>query len=416
MSVLSNNVCEIISDPKGIEISQKTNPRLYTKVYFKDSILRFFPFGEIFLNDKQGMINSTYTLFEGMKFNTKIGAPEEKLKNGKTIGGYLQHTYAWSEDQINDTVRDVEYLSGTNSLIVISDYYFKDFVNPTAYKQQPSSIAQTIANDVFEIADQNKIHIDQTNNDLNHIWYQGNRTSRHFLEKTLVQKAYGSRINNFDKVPFVSFVNCAGDFYFCSYSTLFNQSPVATYEMILSTDKLIQPFAIQDISFIAGGAPLNKDKYNQIINTLKDDGSFLEEEVLLNNKILKIDTRLDKYPVLKENTTKPTSIKNFGLYEEKDYDIIEAQKTFDYQNSCLAYRLDVVIMFNPKAVSGNVVEIKIKDFLKQDQYSSTLSGNWLIVESEHYMDIDAAIYSHLTLAKPSITFTPNWPYSAVVLD
>ena len=418
MNSFSKNICEVISEPTGINISQAANPRLFQRVYIRDSMLGYFPYGEVFLQDKQGVLNSTYYLFEGMKFNIKLGFPEEKLKSGKTIGGYIQNTYGWSEDQINDTAKDVEYLSGINSIIFNSDYYFKDFINPVAYKTQPSTIARNIAENVFKINDSNKIFIDNTTNDLDHIWYQGNRTSVEFIQETLVKKAYGSKILGFDKVPFVSFINCNGEFYFCSYATLFNQSPVATYEQKISLDKLQDPFAIQDIKFAAGGAPLNKFRYNQTIHTLQDTGEFLDETILLKNKFLKVNKSSDVYPVYIENTKNPTNIPYLGIQEKKDKDLIDAQKTFMYQNSCLAFRLDIVVLFNPKAITGKVVEIKIKDFLDNDNYSSSLSGNWLIIESEHYMDQDAAIYSHLTLARPSVTFKQNWPsaYRANVLS
>lgn len=421
MNSFSKNICEVISEPAGIKLSLETNPRIFERIFFKDSMLKFFPFGEIFLNDKQGVIVTNYVLLEGMKLSIKLGFPEDKDDNGNPIGGYMQHDYAWSEDQINDSVRDTEYISGINSMILISNSFMNDYINPTAYKQQPSTIARMIAEDVFKIQDPNKIHIDETNNDLNHIWYQGNRTHRHFLENTLVQKAYGSKIQGYDKTPFVSFINCNGEFYFCSYATLFNQTPIATYEQKLDINKVMNYYLIQDIHFAAGGVPLNKKVYNQDINRLEytgglnDEKYFAKETILLKDKILKINIATDKYPVYKQNTIQTSAVHNYGIYEEGDLDLYEAQNNFMYQNSCLAFRIEITILFNPKAISGKVIELKIKDFVNEDQYSPSLSGKWLIIDSEHHMDRDATIYSHLTLAKPSISFPKNWPYSANII-
>ena len=38
MSVISNNICEVISEPAGIKLSLETNPRIFERIFFKDSI------------------------------------------------------------------------------------------------------------------------------------------------------------------------------------------------------------------------------------------------------------------------------------------------------------------------------------------------------------------------------------------
>jgi hypothetical protein len=414
MSVLSSAVFEMISDPSGINLSLETNPRVFSKVFLKDSLLNFFPCAEIMINDKQGILVSVYTFIEGMKFATKLGFPEEQDDQQRDIGGYLVHDYSWAEDQINNTKRDSDYISGTNCMVLISDHYFKDCKKTTAYQQQPSDIAKKIAQDVFKISDAEKIFIDTTTNDNNTIWYQGNRTYREFLEQTLVKKAYSSNILQADKSPFVSFINCAGEFYFCSYETLYKQTPVATFECYLKFDKVKDPFAVQEIMFATGGAPLNKKLYNQEIHFLSDTGEALTDILKLENQFL-TTTNKDKFPVNKNQTANITDINSLGLFETGDEFLRTANESFLYQNSMTAFRMEIVVNFNAKLVSGKTIGIKIKDFTNEDEYSTQLSGTWLIVDSEHRMDRDACIYSHLVIARPSISFNNSWNYLASVL-
>jgi len=416
-SIISDTVFEMISDPKGINLSLGENPRMFQRVYFKDSLLRFYPYGEVFINDKQGIIVSTYTFIEGMKFATKFGSPELTVTgdtNNKTKAGYLVHDYAWSESQVAGTVRDSDYLSGVNQFFLISNFFFKDFVKTKAYKKQPSDIAKDIAQKVFGITDSTKLHIDTTNNEPTNIWYQGNRTNKDFIEQTLVKNAHASSVPDSEKIPFVSFINCAGEFYFCSYATLYKQTPVATYTAKLALDKVTDPFAIQEITFLCGGAPLNRGKHKQNIHTLDEKGTQIVEEILLSNNYLKRDTK-DKYPVNKQNVDQINTIRNLGLFETGDEYLRPARETFLYQDSCMAFRICIVIYFNPKVIAGKVVNINIKKFTENNRYATELSGNWLVIESEHVMGINNVIFSKITLAKPSIPFNNEWSYSANVI-
>jgi len=415
MSVISEHVFEMISDPHGINLSLQANPRLFNKVYLRDTLLNFYPYGEIFLNDKQGIILSAYTFIEGMKFKTKLGFPEQTLEDGQEIGGYLTHTYGWSESQIPSTIRDSEYISGINCFLVISDFYFKDFIKPQAFKQQPSDIARAIAKDVYNITDPSMLFIDDTTNDLSNIWYQGNRTHRDFIERTLTRNATTSLTPNADKTPYVSFINCNGEFYFCSYAYLYSQTEVATYEMKLTLDRTLDPFVIQEIHFFATGAPFNKSLYNQEIHTLSDTGTATYITSNLENNYLKMDSSMSRYPVIYDNTKNVSSIKNFGLFEAGDVDSLKGRELFLYQNSCIAFRIEMIIIFNPRVVAGKVINLKIKKFTDNDDYSEELSGNWLVISSEHRMDQDAAIYSKITVARPSIPFGNQWPYLSSVL-
>jgi hypothetical protein len=415
MSMLSENVFEMISNPVGINISLDANPRLFRKVIFKDSLLHFFPYGEVHLRDKQGIIASGYPFIEGMEFDTKFGRPAFIDEEGNELGGYLTHTYAWSEDQILNTIRDSEYISGDNCFILISNFYCRDHVIPTAYRLQPSDIATLIAQQTFGIIDPTKLFIDTTTNDPTNIWYQGNRKCRDFLEYTLTRNAVASSIVQSEKVPFVSFINCAGEFYFCSYATLYKQTPIATFYTKVSTDKLQDPFAIQEIIFQTGGIPINSNLYQQDSYSLDELNNVTTDTLLLSDKVLKIVDTLDKCPVNINHANQLQSISNMGLVETGDEFLLKAHQSFQFQNSCLAYRITIVIIFNPKMVAGKVIEIKIKDFLNNGEYLTSLSGNWLIIESEHFMDKDPVIYSKLTLAKPSLSFSSEWLYTANII-
>ena len=44
MNSFSKNICEVISEPAGIKLSLETNPRIFERIFFKDSMLKFFFF------------------------------------------------------------------------------------------------------------------------------------------------------------------------------------------------------------------------------------------------------------------------------------------------------------------------------------------------------------------------------------
>jgi len=415
MSFSTQNILEFVSDPKGINLTADVNSKIFEKVFFKDSMLKFYPYAEVYLRDTAGIIISNYFFIEGMKFDTKLGSPEVSVDN-KTVGGYLTHTYAWSEDQILRTRRDSEYLSGTNCFILLSNTYFQDYVNPIAYQDQPSSIAKNIASDSFNIIDSDKLFIEETANDVKNIWYQGNRFGRDFLEQTLVRNAYSAVSSNADKTAFVSFINCNGEFYFCSYDYLYRQTPVATFEAKVTLDKLTDTSAIQEISFICGGAPVNRKLYNQSIYKIEDDGTIASEDILLADKYLSTNNGIGSYPVNKNNASSYKRIFDAGIIETYDAKKLTARESFDYQDSSISNRIEIVIIFNPLCISGKTVELKIKNATDNDNYSSELSGVWLIIESEHMLAQNDVIYSHLVLAKPSITFSNKFNYSDLVIS
>ena len=428
MAQISDNVFEMISDPAGINLTLGENPRFFNEVIFQDSILNFFPWGDIHLLDKPGIILTAYTFIEGMKFATRFGRPEETLNSGTVIGGYLTHDYAWSEDQVNATVRDSDYLSGINCFRVISNYFFKDHISTTAYQGQISNVVQTIINDVYGISDASKIFIDTTTNDVKNIWYQTGRYSREFLKDTLSRNAFSSSIQGGERVPFCTFINCDGEFYFKSFASLYAQTPVATYEAKLAMDKVADPLAIQEITWATGGAPTNKDFYRMAAWSLDESGEVQNEVISFADKYYKLNSasstnagsnagnNVGKYPINNANARQTNSNLNFGLFETGDEDLLRARQTHQYYNSNIAFRIDIVILQNAKVKTGKMINIKIKKFSENDDYSSELSGNFLVMSSQYHMDINNVIYAHHTLCRPSIPFDNQYKYTANIIS
>lgn len=417
---ISNDVFEMISEPAGINLSLQENPRLFNKVLLQDSILNFYPWGDVFLADKASVILSTYTFIEGMKLKTKFGRPEESLADGTTVGGYLSHDYAWSEDQVNSTVRDSDFISGVNCFRVISDYFFKDQARSFSYKGQVSEVASKLAKDVYKITDQSKIFIDTTTNDANNIWYQGNRLGKDFLKQTLIRNAYASSVKGADKIPFCSFINCNGEFYFKSLASLYDQTPVASYDVKMSMDKVSNPLAIQEITFAAGGAPTNKDMYKVEAFNLDNTGVIVNTPVELKDKYYKVKssgTALGKYPVNINNINQINSVFNFGLKEVGDEEILKARQTALYFNSAIAFRLDIVIRHNAKVKTGVMINIKVEKFsVDGKEFSSELSGGWLVMSSQYQMDINNIVYAHHTICRPSIPFDNQYKYNGAIIS
>ena len=118
------------------------------------------------------------------------------------------------------------------------------------------------------------------------------------------------------------------------------------------------------------------------------------------------------------NKTKQTnSVLNFGLTEAGDEYLLPARQTSLYYNSAIAFRFDIVIRQNAKVRTGKVINLKVKKSSKDGkEYSSELSGNWLVMSSAYRMDINHVIYAHHTLCRPSIPFDNQYLYEANIIS
>jgi len=50
----------------------------FRRIYFEDTMFKFFPYGEVYYIDQVGLISDKLFFIEGMEFNVQIGYNEEQ--------------------------------------------------------------------------------------------------------------------------------------------------------------------------------------------------------------------------------------------------------------------------------------------------------------------------------------------------
>jgi hypothetical protein len=411
MAQISPYIFEMFSEPAGLTIDAKTNPRTHRRIYFKDSIFKFFPMGEYYMYDPTGIISDTFYFLENAKFNIKLGRDAFVDQNGNELGGYLENTYIWAENEVNDT-KISKYLSGTNVFLMLDLRFTKDRPQARAFKDTISNIAKSIAMNDFGFSDlpkEKKIYISDTSS--TDTWYQGPRDCRDFLEQTLCRNAYNPSSPH-PESPFSTFINCRGQFYFMSYYDMFNQTPVAKFILKTTSDNTLDPFAIQDIDKRDGGILVNYPVYKQNVFYINEDGTIGKsgkpEELNIIDQTIKMTSQYK--PLIYDDGANVQTILDFGLKELTDIDNFIGRQNITYQDTNVCNRVGITIQFHPYCVAGKTVEIEICRSTDNDHPSLQYSGNWLILESEHYMDIDMAPYTRLLLGRGATPTDKNYAF------
>jgi hypothetical protein len=423
---------EMLSDPKclsfhhddwedgdklGVPIQQ------YRKILFSDSLFNFFPYCEVYFKDTAGQIIDNLFFIEGLQFNCKLGFiknEEDKTeldKNNKSYVDYLEHSYIWSENEINN-INMSSSISGDNVFLMISKFFYNDMPKSKTFNHENSSKKYTISNLLKEIIlpqwgiPSSKYQDTISDTDGTPYINQNNITNQKFISK-LAEYSYSK---NFTASGFYTFINCNGEFYFMTINELMNQNPVHEFEIDLTDKMFINKNYIKDYRVRFGGVPINYDNYNRKIYTYQSTGSILAEERNIHDSIKNFDN--DAYLLIR-NTYIPKGgvdkINSKVIYggvqqEENNKEYYEGYKNYFYNDTALSYRMTIVIDFDPNCVSGKTVTIKILKQSKDNEIAKEFSGNWLICESSHIMGKEGIPYSQLTLTKPKIKLDSDHPF------
>lgn len=412
---ISNVEFSLISTPKAITFDDKVPIRNYDRIMFSDSLFKFYPYGEVYYKDSIGLIADKIFFVEGLEFMMSIGFPEIKDKSGKIIdGGYLSHNYFWSEDQINK-IQIANNVSGDNVFILSSIHKRDDHPRSRAFNYKGDRV-QTIKDILKNIIlleypiSSDKQFISNTSG----FPYltQCSQTNRYFIE-TLATIAYSSAN---DKSPFYSFINSQGEFYFMNLEDLFSQKPVAEYELAFTEDLMLSPKYIKDYRILFGGYPVNSFNYNKNFYRFKADGTTEKEKINIQQAIPKPvkQNEIGTDSVLLRNQYFPktgSSHHYYGIENKNDFEIYKGYKNRFFRDSTLNYRFKIVVDFNPRAVSGKVINISLQKGSTTDkEKAQEYTGNWLICESFHHMSDQGKLYTMLTISKPRITLDKTHPF------
>ena len=112
---------------------------------------------------------------------------------------------------------------------------------------------------------------------------------------------------------------------------------------------------------------------------------------------------MQKCTTIKKDFVNTNSIIFLGNYESLiDQYTYQAMVNNKFRDSVLSYRMNIVIPFNPKAVSGKIIELKVNSAFESKKVCKEFSGKWLILKSTHYDDKEALPYTQLLIAKSSV--------------
>jgi len=385
-----------------IEFPATIFPRAYQKILFSDSIFNFYPYGEIFFKDEIGIVTDKIYFAEGFEWNFKLGSNDKQIvRNGKSEAlGFLSHNYVWSEPQLYKT-RQASHLSGIQAFILISALFMKDdYKSRITWNTTISDLVTSILKTDYGITDKAKLFITTTSG--TDYWPQYSILNKQFLEN-LSMIAY-----NKTKSPFISFFNCAGEFYFMSLQDLFNQKSVGKYSLKFSETAVMDDYAIQDYKILHGGIPFNRDNYQTKNYFLEQDGTTTIKQANLKDYYLKPNSK-DKFTVRNKYASAKNRSIDMGLKEESDNTNYLGKINNLFLNSNLTNRLELILKFNPKNVAGKVIEIEV-DKSDNSAKASEFAGNWLICESYHYCDDNGLPAQKLIIAKPSVQINNKNPF------
>lgn len=385
----------------NIQFPASIFPRSYEKIYFKDSIFKFYPIGELNIDDEVGIFMDKVFFVEGLEWNFKLGSFDEKIvRDGKEESlGYLKHNYIWSESQFF-AKKQSTHLSGVQSIFLISAYFMDDTYNSKIFSNTTISdtVRQTISN--YQGLTSQKIFISNTSGISN--WYKLSIFSKTFLEN-LSLIAYQNNTS-----PFFTFFNCNGDFYFMSLYDMLRQKPIGTYTLKFEPTAIVDPWVIQDYKIMQGGLPVNRPIYYNTVYNLDQDGTINSETAELKNYYLK-QTSKDKFTIRNKTIDQKTRSIQIGLLENTEIENFKGKINNLFINTNLNYRMGITIRFNPQAVAGKVINMSI-DRADTNLKFQEFSGNWIIAESEHFCSQDGIPFSKLLLCKPSINITQKNPF------
>jgi len=397
------------SSPKGIRVDQDKSPRMVRRILFEDSLLKFFPYSELYIKDDASIISDYFHFVEGLQLKASLGNQEE---------GYMGQDYCWSEGQINN-VRFSNHIAGDQIFLMLAFPYMNNYPDTKAYKGEISDIVTTIAKDVLKIASTNvdriidgkkisepTFHISPTINGKDEIWYQGKRNQREFIEY-LSTRALTKSSNSIS--PYVTFINSNGEFYFSTLDELYKQSPVKKFKIEMNSDMSTTAGFVKNYDIMNGGLLCNLSSYKNKVFTLEGQGiPTVDETVALSDRFIKLKGNNSKF-LAKKAYQAFNSISNYGIVEDTDANNIKGRKNFEYINSNMAYRMTLVDMFDPNLVTGKTVEVQVEK-TSDGNISTEYSGVWLIIESSTVMDMEAAPYTKMTIVKPSIEIDKDNPF------
>lgn len=406
ISDLANNKIFDIDTSKEDQASSVFN------LIVSDSIFDMYPHGNFTLEDDSGRFYNDIIFAEGHKYLIEMGYTESKeITSPLSNLAPLSSEFYWSSNGLllSDKATTI---SGLSEHKFTHAHHLKDgfFIDNTLlnakrfYKNKTASdVVKSIIYPNF-IKEEDHILITKTQGTRD--WYLGKYTDIEFIDNVLLTYSKSSK----NESPFASFFNLRDEFHFRSFFDLFNNKPLPPKDFYtnLPAPTLIYTLRFSDPDYISKRDSILSYNFNyvgtEIIQRLINMKSYHVKQVsaLTTSNKSSMDNQLysqfGKLPIKnskalvdkREDNVK--DIKYHGLY--KDDVTFKAYTNSLYVDSTSLIRMDITIYFNPEAVSGRVIYL---NFFDNEGLNLTLTGEWLIIKSEHKYEKQAKLGNRMIL-------------------
>jgi len=393
---------ELQSTNSSLDFSS-LDQKQYARVILEDEIDYLFPYMEVHVNDVAGILVEGMISGEGLEFSSSFGSNEEGYD------GWLYGNWMLRNVDTND-IRVDGHFGGMIGIGFQHEYKGYDVPKTRAWNDTISNIVKNIMETDYQLTDNTQLFITKTEG--KKIRYQNGINNKEFIDSLLL-RAYSS---TYEYSPYVSFINIAGEFYFCTVEDLFNiasrvdEKPfIFKAEVNSSYDKYT--FKTVNNIFVQG-LTTNKENYKKNLHKFKND--FELETTDITNHLLNNDNegRLlinNSLPDQKDYFSKEF----YGLYNQaKDFEDYKGYRNSFYRDNLFNFQLTGIVPFHPKIASGRIMNLEVESVLPdKGGYSREYSGEWIITKNKLFYDFDGMPYNAITIGKNYVV--PDSTYALI---
>lgn len=365
-----------------------------------DDVYTIHPYGVFMVKDTSGVFFSKSPFAEGHKYRITLGYIDES--QGFKINRFLTSEFYWSRNEISIAEKS-DIIAGHTLHHFASFYHLKDGISLNSIKSKVKRVYsnKTASEVVRDIVSSDFIKEDKyiliSKSKSTRTWYLTDYTSLEFIENVL--RKYAISVSN--DSPFFAFFNLKNEFHFRSAYDLINNKPLPppdfytndpapsiSYVLNFSNPTYASDTtSILNYNFIYIGT----EEYQRLINLRNYTiDSKTGKYVKLNSNLAdQIYSTSGKLPIKSPNYFKDKrennikDIKYRGLFKEDVF--LKATVYQDYIDAVFSIRMQIVVLFNPEAVSGRTIELTCYD--SDSNINSIFSGTWVILKSEHRYEI-----------------------------
>jgi len=370
-------------------------PGIISKLVIKDSIFNYYPLMELTILDDSSRFTESNYFSEFINVNLQLkDANENKLK----------HNFYW----INESLLEYDepnYINGKIKLFLESDFLKQDSIKSKSYNMNVSDIVRKImySYDYPDLIP--SLNISTTSNF--DTWYQIREYDSEFIKRI---STFSLNINDKNS-PYFTFINLKGEFYFQTVSDLFNQQSKYVYYLFEEVDGQENKsyYRLLDYTFTMMGSEVNIQNYNSLISNVDNYGDYNLKNITLKDKIEDNKIALNKFTLRSQYLNNKRSFRHYGIIDnsaqENHY---KGWINYNFIDSIsFPYRMSITVLFNSELVAGKIIELRFNSLIKQKNgIAYEYSGNWVILESIHYIDTNESfgitLFTKLVLGKSSV--------------